>query len=678
IYKRDGYTVSFGFTGAVNASSIDNIGDADMSKQAMKAYMEIDPVADTLSQIDEDGYLTQSQSFILTGALGSRQFNFGAGTSITQIVTSIQSYADSTGIDASLIFNSNQTINQSINVANATSIAGACGTTSARTWGDATIFDNYFIDGDDNRQTLITGIDTDTLTGVQYGFNTDGNGNIYVKYIGNGQYELYKDSSFSEATLIGVSDSTGNVVERNNSGIGGLKLTFHDDAQYGDTAYISLGNIALDGNNVHASGVMNGDASNGNGFSLEGSIASGVQLGINTDANGKIFIKVVTDEDGMSVVYAYNDESMSSSSLVAQSDKVYLVAGEAVILDQIWNSDGTASTGLGLHLNITDDMTDPDGYYDGWIQFTNLGARISSSEYGSDAFIQVQQSEGGLFTYYDQPDSYKSATLVDAAGTGVTVRITGQDATINVNGQQMKTNGLKLDMATTDIMAKVVFNSGKSGSTTIAQVGYNEGTIFTKATALTFSKREAIDDGSANQFFSALLNNACHNTKEAISKFQGGMQLQLGETAGDQSRTVVSLKSMAVSNLGQIKVTRAFDSSSAVIETRTLSLSDVLGGQIASLTEDPVLAMRIIEQAIDDVSVMRAQIGALQANLLQTNANNLEVAIENITNTESAIRDTDMATEMTNYTAAQVLQNAGISMLAQANSQAQSVLSLLQ
>jgi flagellin len=156
------------------------------------------------------------------------------------------------------------------------------------------------------------------------------------------------------------------------------------------------------------------------------------------------------------------------------------------------------------------------------------------------------------------------------------------------------------------------------------------------------------------------------------------MQLQLGESSGDQERTVVAIKSMAVSNLGQISVTQQFDKSKAVVETKTLSLADVQGGQIADLSQDPTLAMKIIEQAISDVSNLRAQIGAVQANMLQTNANNLEVTIENITQTESNIRDTDMASEMTTYTSAQVLQNAGVSMLAQANSQAQNVLALLQ
>ncbi|MCC8191308.1 MAG: flagellin, partial [Planctomycetes bacterium] len=469
IYKRDGYTVSFGFTGATNADNVNNIGDADMSKQAMKAYMEIDTVANTLSQIDEDGYLTQSQSFILTGAYGSRQFNFAAGASITQVVTAIQSYADSTGVDASLIFNSNQMINQSALACSATVSIGITdangaitGTTGLRSADDITVYENYYIDEDGNRQVIVEDIGGNLAASVHYGYNTDGQGRIYIKCLGDGKFELYKDADFTEANLIGVGDSNGNITERNNSGIDGLTINVSADAKYGQTAYISVGNVILNANNVVSDGIMAGDksaCSSSSGaaadgtFSLGNSTASGVQLGVNTDANGKIYFKVVTDENGLSTVYAYNDASMSSNSLVAMSEEgIELNAGNAVILNAIWNDDGTASTGLGLHLNISGSFSQ-EGTLDGWMQFTNLGARISSTDYGSDAFIQVQQSEGGLFTYYDQADSASSATLVDAGGTGVTVRITGQDATINVNGQQMKTNGLKLDMATTDIMA---------------------------------------------------------------------------------------------------------------------------------------------------------------------------------------------------------------------------------
>src|SRR5689334_17900743 len=83
-----------------------------------------------------------------------------------------------------------------------------------------------------------------------------------------------------------------------------------------------------------------------------------------------------------------------------------------------------------------------------------------------------------------------------------------------------------------------------------------------------------------------------------------------------------------------------------------------------------------IDTAITNVSTARANYGAVQ-NRLEHRLNNLATYQENLTASESRIRDVDMAAEMTNYTKENILQQAGTSMLAQANQAPQSVLSLL-
>jgi len=88
-------------------------------------------------------------------------------------------------------------------------------------------------------------------------------------------------------------------------------------------------------------------------------------------------------------------------------------------------------------------------------------------------------------------------------------------------------------------------------------------------------------------------------------------------------------------------------------------------------------AMSKITAAIKTVSSARSELGAKQ-NRLGYTINNLENYSENLTSAESQIRDTDMATEMTNYTKNNILQQAAQSMLAQANQSTQGVLSLLQ
>ena len=84
-----------------------------------------------------------------------------------------------------------------------------------------------------------------------------------------------------------------------------------------------------------------------------------------------------------------------------------------------------------------------------------------------------------------------------------------------------------------------------------------------------------------------------------------------------------------------------------------------------------------MDEAINTIATMRAELGAFVKNTLQTNINSLSVALENVTATESYIRDTNMAEETSEYTKNQILVQAGISVLAQANVSSQSVLALL-
>lgn len=88
-------------------------------------------------------------------------------------------------------------------------------------------------------------------------------------------------------------------------------------------------------------------------------------------------------------------------------------------------------------------------------------------------------------------------------------------------------------------------------------------------------------------------------------------------------------------------------------------------------------SINVVKNALQNVSTMRSNLGAIQ-NRLEHTIKNLDNVVENTTSAESAIRDTDMATEMVKYSNNNILAQAGQSMLAQANQSNQGVLSLLQ
>ena len=95
-----------------------------------------------------------------------------------------------------------------------------------------------------------------------------------------------------------------------------------------------------------------------------------------------------------------------------------------------------------------------------------------------------------------------------------------------------------------------------------------------------------------------------------------------------------------------------------------------------ALSSGSLSTIDVIDNAIKNISTARANFGAVQ-NRLDHRLNNLATYQENLTASESRIRDVDMAAEMTSYTKSNILQQAGTSMLAQANQAPQLVLSLL-
>ena len=104
--------------------------------------------------------------------------------------------------------------------------------------------------------------------------------------------------------------------------------------------------------------------------------------------------------------------------------------------------------------------------------------------------------------------------------------------------------------------------------------------------------------------------------------------------------------------------------------------SNTLGTSVVDLTTDPDSAITTIDKALRSVSDTRASLGAVQ-NRFEHTINNLNVSVENLSASESRIRDTDVAQEMVQFTRSQILTQAGTSMLSQANQSAQNVLSLL-
>ena len=147
----------------------------------------------------------------------------------------------------------------------------------------------------------------------------------------------------------------------------------------------------------------------------------------------------------------------------------------------------------------------------------------------------------------------------------------------------------------------------------------------------------------------------------------GGATFQLGPSITTAQQVGIGIKSVAASRIG-----------GTTIDGGRFFLDSLKSGQPNSLTLGRTAeASDVLGAAITEVSVLRGRLGAFERNTLQTNSRSLQVGLENITSSESKIRDTDFAAETAAMTRAQILQQAGTSVLATANSTSQNVLRLL-
>src|SRR3954467_11943990 len=171
------------------------------------------------------------------------------------------------------------------------------------------------------------------------------------------------------------------------------------------------------------------------------------------------------------------------------------------------------------------------------------------------------------------------------------------------------------------------------------------------------------------------------------------VQYKNGSLSGNDRAAIQSEVNQLASEIERIGQSAQFNGINVLNTTQTLSFqvgaSDgqvismsliTLGSQVGTsyfqLSPTGASDIAEIDSAIDAVSAQRSAFGAIQ-NRLGYTLENAAIYQENLTASESRVRDVDMAREMVNFTKLQCLQQAGTSMLAQANSSSQGVLSLL-
>ncbi len=246
--------------------------------------------------------------------------------------------------------------------------------------------------------------------------------------------------------------------------------------------------------------------------------------------------------------------------------------------------------------------------------------RLYSVDFGSNETVSVQVLSGQF--------------LVGAGGTTISstsgvLSDAGANATATVNGAAASADGNELRVTTAFFTGDIVLRDNA-----------------TTGSSFTFKLQKS---GLVFQL------NTSH---EVTNRARIGVRTVNSSTLGVESRTIPGPGSTAVEIEGY--------------------LSSIKSGGANDLTNRPANALRVVDIAIDQISTLRAFLGAFQKQTLESNISSLGVAAENLASSLSDIRDLDFAVETAEFTRTQILFQAGTAVLAQANRIPQAVLQLLQ
>lgn len=331
----------------------------------------------------------------------------------------------------------------------------------------------------------------------------------------------------------------------------------------------------------------------------------------------------------------------------------------------------------------------------------NGDAGINAAITGS-AVNAMDLSKSGLTAdatiYVDVKQAATKATLNSKTGFANAAAAWGSAGDMNINNVQVTwAAGATVQNVIDAINAKTsstgVVASFDTDHVVLTQQSYGSGAQITVTNGTEFNAAAAATANAAGVDATAEIttDGAAGHISDGVWNSGSGLTLKdsLGNTIvlAEGSNSVSDKGAQATAQVG----TLVFQVGAYANQTRTVALQDVsasklgttaVSGQNVSTIDVTTAAgaqnaMKILDAAISDVSTIRATLGALQTQTLESSINSLTVAKENIAASESTIRDTDMAAEMVDFTKYQILQQAGVSMLAQANQAPQALLSLL-
>ncbi len=672
-----------------------------------------------------EGNLTSATTIELSGSTGSQVIFLGASSTSADIKNAVNAVSDVTGVVASfdpgLTFtegagkgfaniNTGTVVANSVSVAAATSV-GSLTFTDAR--ATATLGTDASLGGtvevvlvdavtstttaalnvsgvttvsgtttitielaNANTTTAVSTTIADVAALINSGTSTNAvaaQAYIDATAVGTGTTVTVAGTTTAASTLVGGGDiSDIKFSDNRNSGSGGsvaslggeVFVQFVDAAT--DTASLAISSVSTNAETGDTTVTIQSARVSGANTSTISDVLALVNSGTSTnavEAQKYISASATTADAASTSIFA---AGTSATQLIGGNDgnnnDIIFNDSRAYGTDGVVNVQFLSTTAANATLSVSVAQT---GTAD-----NTITVKLATDEFGNittkaddiRTFIQTDTSNGAA--------SARALVSVDVEGSGGEVVSAQSKQTVDVASRILKlksteygesqfvaVNVLSGSFATTanDNITETARDQGVDLEASInGQVAQTSGL---KARIKTFSLDAELNFNEANNV---------RGRRAVITITGGGSLFQIGQEVSAAGQIGIGIEAVNTARLGGV-AGKLFELGTGAGKSLLDIGPDVPGSALVD----------IVEQSINRVSTLRGRLGAIQKNVIDTNINTLGVALENISEARSAIVDTDFAESTAQLTKAQILSQAGISVLSIANQNPSQVLSLL-
>lgn len=392
-----------------------------------------------------------------------------------------------------------------------------------------------------------------------------------------------------------------------------------------------------------------------------------ITVNLATDANGN----VLASETASAIATAINGQANSNALVTA-------AAGAGIE----GNGAGVLAASSATAINTNDSSVSFTGNTNATVSFVASGANTARSisvngnaitvNLATDANGNVASTEtaGAIATAINGNATAAALVTATASGDGLgKVAATQNPAALTDNATLQLTSS---DYGAQQFVGVQVLNGAfqtkdSTGTNSYRSVGTDIAARINGQTAVGSGLKASIATQLLDTSVTFATGSNAAGTDAKITVTGGGSLFQIGQNVSVAGQVGVGIDSVNTATLGGVAGKLYQLGSGGGKSLLDVGQNGVTGGNLVD----------IINQALSRVDTLRARLGALQKDVIQTNIDSLGVALQNVTDAKSQISDTDFATTTAQLTQSQILSQAGISVLQIANQAPQQVLKLL-